>query len=443
MTMNMAPFTMASMQAGRQVARKPRRPQHPFYLDQRPFEIRPFFIAPVLAGETLKNLRMQARAVTHPLLNGFIGWWLEHYFFYVKLTQLLPNASVGSEMPNMLMNPSWSGLAAAQAGAGNAASTTTFFQPSTNGLNYLVCCRNAIVRHWFRDEEDDYNTYLVNSQPMAQYVHRNVLDSVGLGSELTAADVNVDLNASGTITTSEISQAFQQYQALMMNTTLEMTWEDYLQALGVAQPAVVDDQKPELIRYSRDWQYPSNVVTNAGSPVPAVSWSIQLSADKDRFFKEPGFLVGICVVRPKVYLGRHRGSFTSLMTNYRTWLPPWLMRLPQDSLASCPELSGPLPLTDDTGTGSYYFDIKDLLMYGEQFTNKDLAVSTGMNIMDSPSTDLSNCRYPAAATDINDRLFSSTANSFIRQDGIVSLSILSRDASVDTTPRGGQVMVVP
>ena len=54
--------------------------------------------------------------------------------------------------------------------------------------------------------------------------------------------------------------------------------------------------KPELITYSKEWTYPSNTIdTTSGAARSAVSWAVQLKADKDRYFKEPGFLVGVCV----------------------------------------------------------------------------------------------------------------------------------------------------
>lgn len=445
MTISMAPLAQAGISAGRQMARSIRRPNHPFFVTHRPFEITPFFIAPVLPGETLKNLSLNTRCVTDPIRDKLSGWWLEHYFFYVKLSQLLP-ATVSAEMPKMLMDPAWAGLATAQAGLVGTTTPFLFYSHSASGLNFVRGCRNAVVRHWFRDELDDYtsNVLGVNNVPVAQYVGNNVLDSVGLTSELTSADVNVDLNANTTITTSEIAEAFQRYQALLMNTTLEMSWEDFLQAWGVKQPAV-EPEKPELIRYSKDWQYPSNTVNPSnGTPTSAVSWSVQLRADKDRFFKEHGFIFGVTVARPKVFLKNHRGSFTSLMSNYKAWLAPWLTRLPQDSFVKCEELAGPLPLTDDTATGGYYADIKDLFLYGEQFTNFDLSVDVPMNLQPVPSANLQGLRYPQTATDLNDPFFVTPASANqVRQDGIVTCSIASHDAAKDSTPRGTTIVTIP
>ena len=61
-----------------------RHPQHPFQLRTRPYQVASFFIAPVLPGETLKNLLLQARVVSDPVKSPLIGWWAEYYFFYVK-----------------------------------------------------------------------------------------------------------------------------------------------------------------------------------------------------------------------------------------------------------------------------------------------------------------------------------------------------------------------
>ena len=61
-----------------------RYPEHTAFVRTRPWAITPFLIAPVLPGETLKNLLHQAREITKPLKNGLIGWWAETYFFYVK-----------------------------------------------------------------------------------------------------------------------------------------------------------------------------------------------------------------------------------------------------------------------------------------------------------------------------------------------------------------------
>ena len=56
-----------------QVRRKARRPVHKHLVEYRPFQLQPFFIAPVLPGETLKELNAQCRVISDPLKGGADG----------------------------------------------------------------------------------------------------------------------------------------------------------------------------------------------------------------------------------------------------------------------------------------------------------------------------------------------------------------------------------
>lgn len=188
--------------------------------------------------------------------------------------------------------------------------------------------------------------------------------------------------------------------------------------------------KPELIRYSRDWSYPSNTIdpTN-GTPRSAVSWSPTIRADKDRYFKEPGFLVGVTVVRPKVYFKNLDSHMTMLMRSPYAWLPPSLAADPNASFVKVSAGDPPL----DANTAAYYVDIKDLFLYGDQFTTENLGSATGMNLVTLPNAALTNKRYVTTTTDI-DNLFVDTGAGVgsVRQDGVCELHILGRQ--VDTSP---------
>jgi len=69
-----------------QQKRTTRRPQHRFNLRFKPYEINPFVLAPVLPGETLTNIMLQAQCWSDPLVSSMknIGWWLQYNFFYVR-----------------------------------------------------------------------------------------------------------------------------------------------------------------------------------------------------------------------------------------------------------------------------------------------------------------------------------------------------------------------
>ena len=74
-------------QSARRTGRVTRSPRHTFQLRHRPFLLQPFMLAPVIPGETMKSLLLQSRAVTSPIANPLVGWWLEYYFFYAKYSE--------------------------------------------------------------------------------------------------------------------------------------------------------------------------------------------------------------------------------------------------------------------------------------------------------------------------------------------------------------------
>jgi len=90
-----------------------------------------------------------------------------------------------------------------------------------------------------------------------------------------------------------------------------------------------------------------------------------------------------------------------------------------------PETTGPLAATFTTGKGDYWIDLRDLLVYGDQFNNYATPASgnAGVPFVALPA-DTGQRRY-ASATQIM-ALFSDTVNGRIRQDGVCSLSIMGR-----------------
>jgi hypothetical protein len=70
----LSPVVAQSVPTGK-TGRRARRPEHRFELASTPWAITPFLIAPVLPGDTMTNLLLQARVVSDPIKNPLIGWW--------------------------------------------------------------------------------------------------------------------------------------------------------------------------------------------------------------------------------------------------------------------------------------------------------------------------------------------------------------------------------
>lgn len=401
-----------------------RHPQHTFQLRTRPWQIAPFMIAPVLPGETMKTAMLQSRVVTDPIKNPLIGWWKEYMLFYVKHRDLYDR----DKLSQMVLNP--------EVDLSSLDSATAVEYYHTNGtelaINWPLLCMERVVDEYFRYEGEDISTASIGNLPAASIQNSSWIDSLDLASNIeTPADENLASAVAGqgdgttAVLTSEIDAAMRRYEIMKFHGLTDMTYEDYLSTYGV-KPKAEELHRPELIRHWKEWSYPTNTIdpTN-GTPRSAVSWVVSGRADKDRFFREPGFIFGVTITRPKVYLKNLDSNAVMMMKDALTWLPALMSADPYASIRQM--TSGDPPF--DNASGAYVVDIKDLLLYGDQFVNFALS-ATDANLVDLPSA--AALRRYASGTDADALFVSASPANQIREDGIVSLSIAGRQT--DTTP---------
>lgn len=399
-----------------------RRPQHPFHVVHFPFVLQPFLIAPVLPGDTMRNLMIQSRCVTDPVANGLIGWWLEYYVFYVKLTDLDDRDTFKEMMIDL--NTSVAGL---------KTTANTENQHRGTNIDYVAMCLKRVTEEYFRDDGEAYvsggrsvTQQSTANRPLARIQNDGWWNSI---ADVTTVGVATDLDTADVVTDKAIEAALRAYEYMKSAGLMNMTYEDFLRSYGVRGAAVEEPHKPELIRYVRDWQYPSNTVDpTTGNPSAAVSWVVQERADKDRFFAEPGFIFGVTCARPKVYYREQDGNGTEMMDHAFAWLPAILREDPGTSVREIDNANGPWA----GATNDYWVDLRDLFVHGDAFTNYPRTAING-NFVDLPTAALQH-RYP----DIDDlRGFfvqpQTPVDKYVRQDGIVSLTIASTVR--DETPR--------
>jgi hypothetical protein len=419
-----------------ELSRRLRNPVHSFQLRHEPFQIQPFLLAPVLPGETLKNLNLQARCVTKPIKSAFIGWWHEMYLFYVKHRDMTDSATFQA----MVMDTSAVVTGASvyrTAVAAETAGAKEFNFHSGTGIDWALACYQPVVRDYFRDEGEAWNTHQLDSVSMAQISGNGIFDSAILDSALTTAmEVNVAVSGGGTIAhVSEIERALETYRLLMEGGLINMGYEDFLRSYGVRSPEPTKNS-PELVRYVRNWTYPSaHIDPTNGNATAAASWSVAERADKARFFPEPGFIFGVTVVRPKVYFSKQKQSAANLMDDMRTWLPSVLTNKPMASFKKITD--GANDILAGNASADFWVDVKDLLVYGDQFVNFTLA-ATDAGLVALPDASLGH-RYADEAS-IDALFVSATAVDGVTQDGVARLSILG--TQMDTSPRGSTFGVI-
>lgn len=396
--------------------RKTRNPVYNWNLETMPWQIQPFCLAPVLPGETMKNIKFQARVVSDPIRNPLIGWHKEYYWFYVKLRDMTGK----EDFEDMMLDIN------KDMGAYNEAASAKYYH--AYGINWARRATECVVQEYFRAEEEVIGVSTINGTPGAALNIDDWLSSAVKSTEYDDFnDVDVDLDADDTITVGEMDKARQVYEYARAGGLTDMDFEDYLRTFGIRLPTA-EQNRPELLRFSREWTYPTNTIDPvSGAPSSAVVWSIADRADKDRFFKEPGFILGLTVTRPKVYLSNKKGSPAGLLRNAFAWLPAIMRDDPYTSMIHVADANnGPL----QNQAGGYWFDMKDYFLYGDQLVN--YATSTEKKNMIALPSDQLQKRYPSEAMAKSFFVDSAGTKFLIKEDGRADITILG--SLVDTTP---------
>jgi len=412
---------MHSMRFPTSRGRRRRRPEHRWFVSNKPWEIQPIAIAPVLPGERLNRITFQARIVTDPLVSSIVGWWAEHYWFYVPISLLTNYSNFIAEVESGALNDVF-------------ASDTTddawcYYNSDTGveGMNWVRRCMDTIVANYFREEDEESATIEIRSGTAAAKVNT---DDVSHSLRLLSAYPGTDGGALGATQRAQ-EDAYRTYTYLREQGMVQMDYEQWIQTYNVSAPQAIRRRRPYLLRYQREWQYPSNVVNQAtGIPVTAVSWVISGRADARRFITEPGFIVGVSVNRPKVYRGNQNSHACSVMDRLKYWLPAVLR---DDELTSLRTDSATTsPLYDGTIAADHFIDVRDILIHGDQFVRG----SAQVNAVALPTAG-AEAKYATEA--MADALFTDPAGSglfFVRQDGVARFDISA--ASEDTVDATAQ-----
>jgi len=405
--------------------RNARRPQHPFNVRTKPFQIQPVMLAPVLPGETLKSLLLQSQVWSDPLSADMknSGWWCEYNLFYVKHRDMPDYEAgvdgLGKDLIDMFVNNE--NLSSHVDADGN---TATYCPPG--GVDFALNAVRRCVDEFFRDEGESYSVAQIDGIPLCQIYGRgrsDAFDKLTLAADYEDHRVKLDSDDDGTIYVGdEMSRAFQEWAAAHDAGLIDMTYEDWMKTYGGRAPNTdvdrVDYHRPEALVYIRQFTYPTNTVDpTTGLPSVAVGWRVAHTLRKAYRFEEPGWLLLTQTVRPKVYLENQQGLVASMMQNRDAWLPAVMNHETNVGHMIVDDLVGPLAATM---AADYMVSVRDLLLYGEQFINY---APGGPGFMELPLADATR-RY-AAATEVME-MFTNTVNGRFRADGMVSLNILGR-----------------
>ena len=401
-----------------------RYPKHTFMTRELPYVAQPFLFAPVLPGETLHNLFFESRVISDPVKNSIIGWKKEYHYFFVPVSLLLVDA-----IRDMFIDPANIDISAT---LGIPASSAPYYT-AKGGVDYLKRSVVAIVEAHFRDEGEAFATAVTaDGLPIVQIRDRLWLDSV---TDKDDAALAADPGSGGSPTDMEQLQTlYEMYDRLKQVGVAGMTFEDFIRSYGISVPETVDEAIPEKLASYSDFQYPSNAINPVdGAPSSALSWVFKNGKRDPKFFKEPGFIVGLSITRPKVYFGGLAGNLTAHLTRAWDWLPNYLnegspIPLPETAMKRFAADTGPLG-DRGTATDAYWVEMRDLFLKGDQFQNMkpftdNAAVADDFEnhlLALPPGDNHDQYKYPTEA--MCKGFFVSPTATFVRQDGYCQLQI--------------------
>lgn len=401
------------------MSRKTRRPQFPFFIEAKPYRLIPFHISPVLPGETLKKAFIQSRTVSDPIKSDLLGWHMEKFFFYVKLTDLADR----EKFRQMCVDPDFD--ASAQGLTVTSADLTLFQHASVNlpTIPWTSLCLERVTQVYFRDDVETNTNPKEGSYPIVKNRQRDLFDSFQLSATIAdPADIDVDLDSDGTTTIGEVERAKMMWMQQLMQGLTDKTFEDYLRSYGI-RATREETNEPEVLGTFKEWTYPTRLVDTAdGSPTAAVQWSFANSIDKAARFREPGFIFGVMCFRPKIY-HIQRGSATGLATGPEQWLAGETLNHPGFGMIDVPASAGSFWNT----SAAFRFDWRDLLLYGEGFK----VGTTPNNVAMQASPAGYTTDYPDLAS--LDAAIWVAVGGKCRTDGMISLQIASH-LQGDLTP---------
>lgn len=340
------------IQPGETRTRFHRRPNFPIAGSMKPFGLYPIMCHPVLPGETLKSGKTKWTVVSQPLVNPLSGAWLETWLFYVKLTDL------DRDLGQMFISDTYS-----TSGWTAAAGYDHFFS-KTGQIDWIRKCTDRVRDAFFINEGETVRSMSSpdNEIPMVKMNMRSWYQN------LMFEPTEVALDTTGERDHTEQMSAYQMLTQMQMT---ELTYESYLEQYGVSSRNIGIGE-PEILRYSRSWTKPVNTIDPTdGTPSSAWIWNDEMKIEKDKRFLEPGFIIQMATIRPKMFQKKQVASLVGTLWGFSDWYPAYNLTDPTQGIKRISSLDTVFDTGWNAAEGdeSLLYDHRDLLSHGEQFVN--------------------------------------------------------------------------
>lgn len=339
------------VQAGMTKSRVNRRPNFPMLGTVRPFGLYPMMVHPVLPGETLQSFNAKLRLLSQPIKNPFVGCWAEFWLVYVKLTDL------DAALSEMFISEDVSAVPYQRGTQSDRLFT------AAGQVDWVGMCLQKFHEDYMLDQGETARTLgdvpLMRRKSM-DWMQNLVFTPDGVDTDALPSDPDAQLTG---------------FDMMNMMGMSELTYEQYLTSYGVSS-ARIPNGNCEILRYAPSWTLPTNhVEPTTGAPSSAYSWSVDMKADKPKMFAEPGFVMMVGAVRPKVYDRRKVASLVGNLWGFADWFPVYNLTDPAGGIReiSSDDLVWDAAIKASDPVQSMLYDHRDLLSHGETFVNDQSA----------------------------------------------------------------------
>jgi len=338
------------LQPNQQRTRHKRTPSFPIAGVMRPFGLYPLMIHPVMPGETMNSFSLKWRLLSKPLVNPLAGAWLETWLVYVKFTDIERSLS------EMFVKDTVS--TTGYTAAGDTPRTFT----KTGGIDWVKMCLDRLHEAYFIHDNETART--IDGVPQVKLNAKTWMQNIMFRPAESAIDTTDVFDQQAEL------GAFEMMQMMSMQ---ELTYEKYLQQFGV-RSVREGIGEPEILRYSRSWSLPTNSVEPSdGSPSTALFFSNELKLEKAKRFNEPGFVMAVSALRPKMFHKYQVASMVQNLWGFSDFFPIYNSNDPNAAIRVINTDDGVFDAAANAAEGSdeLWYDHNDILNHGEQFVNED------------------------------------------------------------------------
>ena len=286
-----------------------RKPRYPFTNAGFFGMLTPIARAPVLPGETLKEISLRLTGQSVPIGYPLVGAYVDVHYWYV------PFRLLDADFPEEIVAGTWN--PSAQFAAANGKKSVYFTTTSGNSmLHDAVHHLGNLFYNPLTASDMSASTDLVA-------MRADMIAEMFSSEEVEGGpDVSIDVSG-GTLSMEELFDSRREYLTNLKRAQLDDSYLTHLAQAGVDMKEGFISE-PEFLWSQRKWIMPSKAVDQStGNTVQSYFVSMEGKRQTRKYFPEHGLIVGLALIRPSFFDTAKKGTFDELHDDcwHENWFP--------------------------------------------------------------------------------------------------------------------------